>query len=89
MAHVNNKATHFDTDEPAGEVLELHSKDVEPDGPRIRQSPAQYIRSLPKRLQNGCTKDCWFGALRANLKVLLLIVAIFAGTGKIHLPQSL
>ena len=83
MAHYNNKTPHFDADdEPVGEVLELHPKDVESSGPHVHQSPAQYVRSIPGKLQTGCTKDCWFGALRSNLKVLLLIIAIFAGTGK-------
>ena len=76
----NKMTTWSDDDHPTKDALALPPP--APSGPRIRLTPAQYARSIPGRVRTNCTKDCCFGCLKENLKVLLLILAIFAGTGE-------
>lgn len=77
------KTAWSNLDDDAGKNrLALGPPPLPPSGPRVRLSPLQYVRSVPGRIRSSFSKDCCLGCLKDNLKVLLLILAIFAGTGK-------
>ncbi|OQV20940.1 Excitatory amino acid transporter 1 [Hypsibius exemplaris] len=79
----NNKRPSHDLE--AGDDDEHHELQPKggkeaPSAPKVRQTPGQYIRSAPGRVKDSFSKDCCLGCMKDNLKVLLLILAIFAGT---------
>ena len=78
----NAKRKRVNPDFVTEEEHELHVGSA----PNVRLTPREYIRSVPGKLKEGCTAACCLGCFKSNLKVLMLLFAILAGTGKKTAP---
>ncbi|XP_055332680.1 excitatory amino acid transporter 3-like [Paramacrobiotus metropolitanus] len=76
MTRLNNKQKSYDVE--AEEQVELHGSNELTTGNHRRKSTGRS--GMAGCCHCTCTKKCWITALKNNLKVMLLIVAIFAGT---------